>query len=97
MSTQENFKKNIDLKYTVLDIIAREFMNVLLKFYVQNPGYLLDGFVQSELKNLSDSPQLTSFIFNRMNVFNVKLLQQQNIILQQQAQIQKLQAQLQKL
>ena len=46
------------------------------------------------MEQIEDKTALTAFLFNRMNVFNVNLIQQQNLIRQQQAQIQQLQQKL---
>ncbi len=88
------FQKNPQYKYKVFDFFARNHINCLLKLYTQIPAYQLDGLIRRELEQIEDKTALTAFLFNRMNVFNVNLIQQQNLIRQQQAQIQQLQQKL---
>ena len=89
LDKQEFFKQNIGAKYGVLDALTREFCNYILGIYVQTPAYQLDGLVRRELEKIEDTTALTAFIFNRMNVFNVNLIQLQNQITQKEAQLQK--------
>ena len=97
LNGQEFFQQRLDAKYAVLDIIVREFANYLLGIYSQVPAFQLDALVRHEISQLKDTTALTAFLFARMNVFNVNLLQQQQLIQNQQQQIQQLQAQLQQL
>ena len=97
LNGQEFFQQRLDAKYAVLDIIVREFANYLLGIYSQVPAFQLDGLIQKELEGVREKTALMAFLFNRMNIFNVNLLQQQQLIQQQQQQIQQLQAQLQQL
>ncbi len=92
---QDFFRQRPDAKYLVLEIVVREFANYLLNIYAQVPAFQLYGLVRAELEKFGASAALAAFLFSRMNVFNVNLLQQQQIIQRQQQQIQQLQAQLQ--
>lgn len=95
LSGQEFFQQRPDAKYAALDIIVREFANYLLKIYAQVPAFQLDALIRAELEKVSNLSALSAFLFSRMNIFNVNLLQQQQLIQNQQQQIQQLQAQLQ--
>ena len=88
------FKKYPEYKYALFNFWAKYGGNVL-ELYSQIPAFKLDGLVRNELQHLEDKTALSAFLFSRMNVLNLNVLQQQNIIRQQQAQIQQLQSQLQ--
>ena len=45
-------------------------------------------------QNIEDKTALTSFLFSRMNIFNIKLIQMQQSLAQRDAQIKDLQRQL---
>ena len=85
----EFFKSNPSFKYSMFDFFTREHMNRILPAYAQFPPYQLDEFIRRELEQVKDKTALTAFLFGRMNVFNVNLINQQQ-------EIQKLQANLQK-
>ena len=89
LSEREFFRQNPNLKYEVLNVIVREFVNYIFRIYMQVPAFRLDGFIRRELEKLDDTTALTAFLFNRMNVFNVNLFKQQQ-------EMQKLQENLQK-
>ncbi len=91
LNERDFFKQNPNDKSIILDIVVREFVNYILRIYTQVPAFQLEGFIRRELEKLDDTTALTAFLFNRMNIFNLNFIQQQNLIRQQQAQIQQLQ------
>ncbi len=92
------FINNPEYKYAVCDFFIRAGgINELLALYTKTPVAQIDELFRPELANIKNLTPFTSFIFNRMNVFNINLIQQQNLIRQQQQIIQQLQAQIQQL
>ena len=89
LSERDFFKQNPNLKYDVLNVIVREFVNYILRIYTQVPAFRLDEFIRRELEQLDDTTALTAFLFDRMNVFNVNLINQQQEIQKLQANFQK--------
>ncbi len=83
------FKVNPKYKFKMFDFFTREHMNRILPAYAKFPAYQLDDLIRRELEQIEDKTALTAFLFNRMNIFNVNLLNQQQ-------EMQKLQANLQK-
>ncbi|MBR6013574.1 MAG: hypothetical protein IK062_07325 [Selenomonadaceae bacterium] len=96
LNKQENFKNRADLKYLVFETVTKEFMQYLLPVYAQIPAHQLDKIIREEFSKIPDTTALTTFIFSRMNFFNVNLIQQQNFINQLQTENQQLKEQLQK-
>ncbi len=85
-------------KYTIFEFFTiHGGIYALLQLYTKVPPHQLDGLIRRELEQIEDKTALTAFLFNRMNVFNVNLIQQQNLIRQQQAQIKQLQSQIQQI
>ena len=95
LSEQEFSKNRTDLKYVAQEIWVRECCNYLLGIYSQIPAFQLDSLIREEFDEAGDWSSMITFLFSRMNIFNVNVLQQQQIIQRQQQQIQQLQAQLQ--
>lgn len=75
LDTQENFQGRTDLKYLVFDIVAREFLKYLLPIYSKTPAFQLDEILRAEFEQIKN-PALSAFLFSRMNIFNINLLQQ---------------------
>ena len=99
LSEREFFQKRPDMKYLALEIWVRECCNYLQKIYAKYPSWQFDPLIRHELESVKDKIPLMSFIFSRMNVFNLNLyqmnahIQKQNQVIQQlQAQIKSLQA-----
>ena len=89
------FKNNLKLKYSIFDFFTQYAGSFsIMELYSQAPAYQFDGLIRRELEQIGESTALTAFIFNRMNVLNINMQQQQNLIQQQQLQIQQLQANL---
>ena len=95
MNQLEFFKNEPRMKYSVFERFFIDFTPHLLQAYAQIPPHQLDELIRREFEKFDVSSALTTFLFSRMNMFNVNLIRQQNIIQQQQAYIQQLQAQLQ--
>ena len=90
---EEYFQKNLDAKYLVLETVVSDFSRYLFGLYTQIPAFQLDILIQKEFAKYPNLTSLTTFIFSRMNIFNINLIQQQNLIRQQQEQIQNLKVQ----
>ena len=91
------FNENPNLKYIVFEFfvnhnVSHHIMPVYTKFAAPS----LDALVRRELAEVKDKTALAAFLFNRMNVFQVRLNSLQQIISQKDAQIAELQKQLQK-
>ena len=91
MKNFEIFKINPELKYAIFESMIRPNLMPILPIYSQIPAAKLDEFVREALENVKDTKALTAYLFSRMNVFNVQLIQQQQVIQQLQAQLQQLQ------
>ena len=85
------FKINPDYKYAAFEEIMRQNVMPIVPIYSQISAAKLDEFVREALENIDDTKALTAYLFSRMNVFNVQLIQQQQVIQQLQAQLQQLQ------
>ena len=88
LDSEEYFQKNLDAKYLVLETVVSDFSRYLFGLYAQFPASQLDVLIQQEFAKYRDLTALTTFLFSRMNIFNINLLQQQNLIQQLQTQIQ---------
>ena len=93
----EIFQKHKEILYALFDKFFSNEVQPLLGLYQNIPAAQLDNLIRHNLEKVQNTTALTAFIFSRMNVFNVNLIQQQNIINQQQIKIQQLQAQIQQL
>ena len=94
MANFEIFQIQQQLKYITFGRFF-EFVGTALGIYSKVPAFQLDALLRRELEQIGNSTALTAFLFSRMNIFNVNLIQQQNLIRQQQAQIQQLKSQIQ--
>lgn len=90
LSEQEYFQKNLDAKYLILETVVYDFSRYLFGLYTQFPACQLDALIQQEFAKCHNLTPLTTFIFSRMNIFNINLIQQQNFIQQQQELIERL-------
>ena len=86
LNKKESFRNRTDLKNSVFETIAKEFMQYLLPIYAQIPAHQLDKIIRAEFSKVPDTTALTTFLFSRMNFFNVNLIRQQQIIQQLQSQ-----------
>ena len=98
MNKFELFKKSPEYKYAVFELFTA--MNIdainLNEFYSKIQPQQIDELIRREIEKQENPTAALAFIFNRMNIFNVNLNQQQQIIFQQQQLINQLQARLQK-
>lgn len=97
LCSQNFFVEHPESRYIALERIVKEFSGYLLKVYAQIPAYQINKLVSDEFNRVEDISELSAFLFGRMSIFNVNLIQHQNLIRQQQQQIQQLQSQLQQL
>ena len=95
MNKFELFRTNPEYKYLIFDSYTRKNLPAAVQIYAQIPAGRLDELIRAEVDKAENKTALASFLFSRMNIFNLNLLQQQQIIQRQQQQIQQLQAQLQ--
>lgn len=89
LNKQENFRNRTDLKYSVFETVAKEFMQYLLPIYAQIPSYQLEKIIRKEFEKVENKTVLMTFLFSRMNFFNVNLIRQQQMIQKLQSQSQK--------
>ena len=83
------FSDHPDYKYKIFDFItSHECNNSIVPVYAQIPAWQLDPLIRRELAELKDQTALTAFLFARMNVINVQLLQAQNLLRQQPKEVQ---------
>ena len=87
----EAFRSQKDVLYALFDKFISEQIPAVLSVYPQNPAPNLDSLIRHELYKVDDPTTLTAFLFSRMNVFNLNLIQQQQHIQKLQEQIKKLQ------
>ena len=92
MNQFEFFRTNPEYKYLIFDSYTRKNLPAAVQIYAQIPAGRLDELIRAEVDKAENKTALASFLFSRMNIFNLNLLQQQQIIQRQQQQIQQLQA-----
>ena len=93
----DEFKEfqNLELRYKVFELFAsNNISHHIFPLYAQTPIHELDKLIRRELDDIEDKTALTSFLFSRMNFFNVQLLQMQQLLAQRDAQIKNLERQL---
>jgi len=94
MDQFEEFK-NHELRYKVFELFAdNNITHHIYPLYAQIPIWEIDKLIRRELEEIEDKTALTSFIFNHMNSFNLRLLQMQQALAQKDAQIKDLQRKL---
>ncbi len=86
----ENLHLDIKLKYIAFEAMLREFMRTVLPSYNLLPPPVFDEFVRAELEKIDNPRVFTAFLFSRMNVFNLRILRQQQQIQQLQSELRKL-------
>jgi len=91
LGEQEYFQKNLDAKYLVYETMVNDFSNRLFNLYAQFPAPQFDVLIQQEFAKYPNLTPLTTFIFSRMCILNMNVIQQQNLIRQQQELINQLQ------
>ena len=94
MTKIDFFQEFPDYKHRVYKLLIDYHARRIIPLYAQIPAGQLDSLIRKELSEVKDTTALTAFLFARMNVLNVQLLQAQKILDSKDAQIKKLQAQL---
>ena len=90
MNKYEFFVQHPEYKYAVFDFFSGNcaLESVGINIYSQIPAPQLDNLIRAELNHIEDKDTLLTYIFFRMNIANVRIVQQQNLIRQMQAQLQ---------
>lgn len=89
----EIFRQRPDVKYSVLEHWISTCCNFLQEIYAKIPAFQLNALIQKEF----DGNDLMTFIFSRMNVFNVNMNRQEAVIQQMKAYIQQQQTKINEL
>ena len=89
LNEMEFFKKRPDAKSFVLSMWINARCNSLIGMYAQIPAWQLEMLIRHEIEKLDFGSALTSFLFSRMNIFNVNLNRQNAMMYQMNAHIQK--------
>ena len=90
-----NFLKNHpEWRYALFHFLANAQFHHMIPIYAQISDWQLEPLVMRELDKIEDKTALSTFLFSRMNVFNLQLLQMKQIIAQKDAQINELRQQL---
>ena len=76
LSSREFFSERPDLKYMLFDSLTQEFLQYLNGIYAQIPAHALDELIRKEFAG-GDNLALTSYIFNKLNVQRLQLMQTQ--------------------
>ena len=92
MNRYNFFKENLNYRSAILETF--QCPNHILALYVNNPLEVLDALTRKLLDETGTNKALTSVLFNRMNLFNLQVLQLKQILEQKDAQIKDLQRQL---
>ena len=86
------FSENPNLKYMVFELFANHnISHHIMPIYTKYSAPELDALIRKELADIKDLTALTAFLFNRMNVFQVRLIDAQQQLSQLDAQVQQLQ------
>ena len=94
MNRFDELKNNGEMKYAVFERFYIDFAGSTLRMCTQTPIWEIDKLIRRELEDIQDKTALTAFLFSRMNIFNIRLLQMQQALEQKDAQIKDLQRQL---
>lgn len=92
MKRYDFFKKNPAYRYVVFENFKSP--NHILGLYLNNSIETLDALTQKVLEETGTNIALTSVLFNRMNIFNLRFLQLQQELAKKDAQIKELERQL---
>ncbi len=88
MAKFPQFEENPNLKYMVFEFFANHNVsNHIMPIYTKYPAPQLDALIRRELADVKDKTALTAFLFNRMNVFQVRLIDAQRQLANLDAQI----------
>ena len=89
LSRREFFRQRPDVKNLALEVWVNDCVRYVQAIYAQIPAWKFDGIIRREFEKFNANPALTSFLFSRMNVFNVNLNRQGTLIQQMNAHLQK--------
>ncbi len=84
LSEREFFQKHPDVKYLALDTWVKECCQYFLAIYEKIPPFQLDEIIRQEFSKVHDKTGLMAFLFSRMNVLSVNLIQREQMIQQLQ-------------
>ena len=94
MAKFPQFEENPNLKYIVFEFFAsHNVSNQIMPVYTNFTAPSLDSLIRKELAEVKDKTALAAFLFNRMNIFQVRL----NLLQQKFSQLEKQLEELQKL
>ena len=93
MNQFESLQKKIELRHMVFDTFIYHHTKKIFPIYAQIPAWQLDPLIRRELDEVKDKTALTAFLFARMNIFNLQLIQSQNLLSQQPKEVQDFQRQ----
>ncbi len=96
LSEREFFQKHPDAKNLVLETWVKECCQYKIGLFAHVQPFQVDEIIRHEFEKFTDKNALMAFLFSRMNVFNVKLIQAQQIIDRQKNEITELKHQLEK-
>ena len=94
LSEREFFQKRPDAKHLALEIWVRECCQYKIGLFTQVQPFQIDEIIRYEFEKVADKTALTAFLFSRMNIFNLQLLQAQQMLAQKDSHIKELQTQL---
>ena len=92
MNRYEFFKEHPNYRYAILEKFQSP--HYILELYLNNSLESLDALTRRVLDDVGTNAAVTAVLFNRMNVFNLRLLQMQQALAQKDAQIKDLERQL---
>ena len=76
------FEKVPVLKYEIFDFFLSNQIEYTSLTYSQTPVFILDKFVRKELENVGTNSALTAYLFDRMNILQWLVIQQNEVIKQ---------------
>ena len=82
LNGREFFRKNLNVKFTMLEIWVRECCKYLTNIYAQMPAWQIDAFLRREFEHVENKTAFMAFLFSRMSIFNFNLNQQAKLIQQ---------------
>ena len=86
----EPFANSTEYKYKLFNFITSLESGYIFPLYTQIPVHQLDELVRKEIDEIGSSTALTTFLFARMNIFNIQLIQLQQLLAQKDLQINEL-------
>ena len=93
MNQFEVFNRKPEYRHLIFETFIYYHFGHAFPVYAQIPAHLLDPLIRRELSEVKDKTALTAFLFARMNLLNVQLIQAQNLLRQQPKEVQDFQRQ----